>query len=437
MISDFGCKIYARFMASLLNIDRVQYQCSCGEWMSVNRLYFCRHCSQLKCTYCTAHEVDSVFCPTCLDTVSTGEARQKKNRCPNCYQCPICGANVVLRAANNVYHLSCNTCRWTTSDAGLPDISKTTSWPEYMNEHEDFLTCVLDQMKVSASFEKAQRERHKYTKRRSNLGSMFSDRFGLQTIYSRRKAALTERTPSEAVKVSATDDVVEVSDAFISQESMDMNIPDLIQTVNQPLANGRPLLPIRTPLTGRRGVRCKQCDHSLCKAEYNPNSIKFKIQVLAGSFVPDIRLSRPVTLVAGQWCPVFLTVSNFSATPCRVVVSPDSKEEPFYVKCETTPVEVSLPSRDETLEIDESFDNTLNETGGVIVFRKRHRVGIRMSVMAEDDSAMCFGLIVKYINSSSSFDSQGAHEWLEHHVKVFLKDNVNERLQKISDDVST
>lgn len=52
-----------------------------------------------------------------------------------------------------------------------------------------------------------------------------------------------------------------------------------MQEARQPLVNGRPLLPIRTPLAGRHSVRCKQCDHSLCKGEYSPASMKFKIQV--------------------------------------------------------------------------------------------------------------------------------------------------------------
>lgn len=57
-------------------------------------------------------------------------------------------------------------------------------------------------------------------------------------------------------------------------------IANLIQEAKQPLANGRTLLPLRTPLTGRHSIRCKQCDHSLCKGEYSPTSIKFKIQVV-------------------------------------------------------------------------------------------------------------------------------------------------------------
>lgn len=56
-------------------------------------------------------------------------------------------------------------------------------------------------------------------------------------------------------------------------------VPTLEQQIRQPLLIYNNLLPIKTSLLGRKGVRCRQCEHSLCKNEYNPSSVKFKIQV--------------------------------------------------------------------------------------------------------------------------------------------------------------
>lgn len=89
-------------MTLLLSIDRVKYECSCGEWESLNRLYFCRHCSNIRCMVCVNQEMDTSFCPSCLDNVSTGEARQKRNRCSNCYQCPVCGWFFIIELGNYV-----------------------------------------------------------------------------------------------------------------------------------------------------------------------------------------------------------------------------------------------------------------------------------------------------------------------------------------------
>uniref|UniRef100_A0A914ZPA8 Dynactin subunit 4 n=1 Tax=Parascaris univalens TaxID=6257 RepID=A0A914ZPA8_PARUN len=411
-------------MASLLSIDEVQYECSCGEWDSLNRLYFCRHCSMLKCSFCVSQELDTTFCPYCLDNVTTGEARQKKNRCSNCYRCPICGASVVLRAVSEAYHLSCNTCRWTTADSGVPDLTSATGWPEYSHQDEALLSCFLDQMKNFAIAEKADRERHKYTKRRSNLGTAFGDRFGLQTMYNRRKALLTERPVTELPKLEPTALVSELDESIFTEEELDLNkMPTLMQQVNQPLAMGRPLLPVKTHLFGRRAVRCKQCDHSLCKAEYNPNSIKFKIQVLAGNHVPDIRLSRAAELVVDQWCPVFLTVSNFSSSVAQVVISPRNEDDDHYVKCETPEISITIPNRDETVDFDDGTDKRVGATSGSIVFRKRYQVGLRLSARATEGKNKLLGLTVRHMNSSCSFEApSGEQRWLQHSVRIKLGD---------------
>ncbi|VDM19523.1 unnamed protein product [Wuchereria bancrofti] len=410
-------------MTALFSIDQVKYECSCGEWESLNRLYFCRHCSNIRCILCVCQEMDTSFCPSCLDNVSTGEARQKRNRCSNCYQCPVCGGyfdtgvSAVVRASNETYHLSCNTCRWTTTDSGIPDSASSTTWPQYQFEDEQLLSAFLERMRNYAAIERADRERHKYSKRRSNLGAVLSDRFGLQTMYNRRKAALAERTEKKLPTLEPTDDVPWLDDYIFSEHEIDIgSIATLMQETKQPLANGRPLLPIRTPLVGRHSIRCKQCDHSLCKGEYSPTSIKFKIQVLAGNHVPDIRLSRQATLISNQWCPLFLTVSNFSASLARIIIVPCTNEDKSYVKCDSPVIELSLPNRDDAMEWDETFEKSANESEGFIVFRRRHRIGIRFNVYASEGENRKLALIVKYNNCSSSFEHGGNQTWLQHKV---------------------
>ncbi|VDP02891.1 unnamed protein product [Heligmosomoides polygyrus] len=77
-------------MASLFQMDRILYQCGCDDWWPLSNLYFCRHCSTLRCISCSLNEIDSTFCPNCLENIPAGEARVKKNRCINCNQCPVC-----------------------------------------------------------------------------------------------------------------------------------------------------------------------------------------------------------------------------------------------------------------------------------------------------------------------------------------------------------
>ena len=62
---------------------QVSYVCGCGRAQESTMLYWCRHCATLRCVHCVAHEVlramqvhpvltlrhqvDSYFCPHCLD----------------------------------------------------------------------------------------------------------------------------------------------------------------------------------------------------------------------------------------------------------------------------------------------------------------------------------------------------------------------------------
>ena len=82
------------------------------------------------------YQVDSYFCPNCLETIPAPEARLKKNRCTNCFDCPSCCHTLSTRASSiavpsqddpsktvpkKVYYLACAFCRWTSRDVGIPD----------------------------------------------------------------------------------------------------------------------------------------------------------------------------------------------------------------------------------------------------------------------------------------------------------------------------
>ena len=130
-------------------INRVRYLCSCGLAQPLCKLYFCRHCLDLRCGFCVSHEVDSHYCPNCLENMPSAEARLKKNRCANCFDCPSCGHTLSTRATSmqlqaptedgtnvkivtkKLYYLVCAFCRWTSRDAGLQDqvCLKTTLIP--------------------------------------------------------------------------------------------------------------------------------------------------------------------------------------------------------------------------------------------------------------------------------------------------------------------
>lgn len=142
-------------MAYIVGPEVVKYACTCGLVKPISHLYFCRHCLKLRCGFCVCHEVrriqiasrilyfinifqtDSVFCGKCAENLPSSEARVKKNRCGNCYDCPSCYQQLSTRAATvgpknpedpkatprKVFYLLCLLCRWSSRDVGIPDQS--------------------------------------------------------------------------------------------------------------------------------------------------------------------------------------------------------------------------------------------------------------------------------------------------------------------------
>jgi hypothetical protein len=47
----------ANLIPEIFDSKRVTYECSCGSLKSIHRIYFCRHCHQLRCRECVSHEV--------------------------------------------------------------------------------------------------------------------------------------------------------------------------------------------------------------------------------------------------------------------------------------------------------------------------------------------------------------------------------------------
>lgn len=44
-------------MSYLIQKEFVRYECTCGSLKPISKLYFCRHCLELRCGYCVCHEV--------------------------------------------------------------------------------------------------------------------------------------------------------------------------------------------------------------------------------------------------------------------------------------------------------------------------------------------------------------------------------------------
>lgn len=85
----------------------------------------------------------------------------------------------------------------------------------------------------------------------------------------------------------------------------------LSQPANQPeIVNN--LYPQHKSLSIKRSLRCRQCEHNVIKPEYNPSSIKYRIQLFASCHVPEVRFVKCDPLVVGETS--FLTLKLLNPT---------------------------------------------------------------------------------------------------------------------------
>ncbi|XP_059616858.1 dynactin subunit 4 [Phlebotomus argentipes] len=331
-------------MAHFLANTTVQYACACGILHPLTKLFFCRHCLVLRCDFCLCHEVDSHFCYNCVENIPSSEAKLKKYKCSSCFDCPSCQHTLSARATTvtvprkgdeeasgdakqssvitrKMYYLACLACRWTSRDVGIPDQTVATgSWPESEYAHATRFALLMEHFQAVVLRDK--QERQDYLRRKTPKQHKYpslTDRTGLTVSMIRRQMGWSDKTPPKTkpidVKPSeATEEVDQLPDSIFTEP---VNLRELT-TIRQQLAQpaGQPvtvrhLFPQHKSLTIKRSLRCRQCEHNIIKPEYNPSSIKYRIQLFASHHVPEIRVVQlPEKLQAGVATTLQLKFSN-------------------------------------------------------------------------------------------------------------------------------
>merc|ERR1719154_721089 len=133
------------------------------------------------------------------------EARLKKNRCANCFDCPHCSHTLSTRAtsmavpspedptkmvAKKVYYLACAFCRWTSRDIGLPDQTVASGgWPDMDNCASERISALQEHYRAIAQREKIEKESRRFLGRKLSYLQL-SDKYGLTTVVARKRAGL-------------------------------------------------------------------------------------------------------------------------------------------------------------------------------------------------------------------------------------------------------
>lgn len=299
-----------------------------------------------RCGFCLCHEVDSHFCFNCLENIPSSEAKHKKYRCNTCFDCPSCqhtlsarGTTVVVpatkksssadddtstsaaaeavlpadtakAATKKMFYLSCLACRWTTRDVGIPDQSIASgSWPEPEYIHATRFAQLMEYHQSVVLQEKQEKQELWRRKTPKTKFPSLTDRTGVSVSLVRRQLGWTDKATTPKVKVAeikpseatrAENDLPE--DIFTKEISL-KKFTTIEQRLAQPL--GQPytvnnLFPQHSSLSIKRSLRCRQCEHNIIKPEFNPISIKYRIQLFASYHIPEVRVIRADSLaVAG------------------------------------------------------------------------------------------------------------------------------------------
>ncbi|CAC5363021.1 DCTN4 [Mytilus coruscus] len=448
-------------MATFIDVNLVKYICGCGKKKPVCKLYLCRHCLKIRCGDCVLHEVDTPYCPNCLENMPAAEAKLKRNRCSNCFDCPNCGHTLTTRATSHavsnpedpnkstpkkMFYMACGFCRWTTRDVGIADKPAASgNWEDKDNPHQKRILSLLETYQQIAQKEKAEKERKKYVRRRSYLTyAAGMDKYGMVSVAAKRKGLLAspstggskdEDTVISPVEPSDTVTTFEpLQDEIFTQELHLENMAGMSQRHAPPEfqpCEMTDLHPLHKHLLIRRSLRCKQCEHNLSKPEFNPISIKFKIQLIAMSHIPEIRIFTSPELNFDKECKVILTVCNPTSynTNINLTTLEGDTQDDFSNSKITLPKDTIVVSRrdDAALyDVGSQEQEAQKDDPSVIAFRKANKVGFYVKVkpqVKEGDIQVSFMMKHDYHNTAIALTSENQEPqvvWLEQKVFVNL-----------------
>lgn len=248
------------------------------------------------------------MCPSCEQELSPRIASTKA---------PAEGEEKV--STKKMYYLFCQFCRWSSRDVGIPDQSSVTGgWPDRENIHANRLQELLDLYKAIVLAQKQQQEKDK--KQRGKYIS-YTDRTGVTAAALRKRIGLPadlthpllKSRPKEPEPMIAQTEVEKLPDDIFTKPINLMDITTIEQRLLQPESQPTTvdkLFPVHKQLSIKRTLRCKTCEHNVSKPEYNPSSVKFKIQLFAYYHIPEIRIVTVEPLRAGRPCELILKFTN-------------------------------------------------------------------------------------------------------------------------------
>ncbi|KAI1052523.1 hypothetical protein LB507_007684 [Fusarium sp. FIESC RH6] len=331
-------------------------------------LLYCEDCQQIRCPRCVNEEIVTYYCPNCLFEVPSSNLRSEGNRCTrSCYQCPICIGPVQVMAIPNEpkpgadpsvqpkdeYALYCQYCNWTSTEIGIDferpsgiftQLSKVNNGgslkltakdlKERRKARPDEPPPPLADHEVDADLQYANLKsfyQGQLADSNSSGGvASLNDSLGFNSPaaltrimamytghgHSRKRNGPSDvmreaLSPEEGLKLADLDESAHIKK--LHQEGLDSTATieqNLQQAETQRFQDG--LRPIPYLLRTKRSKRCSVCRHIISKPENKVTSTRFKIKLVAKSYIPTLTI-RPL---------------NPTVLPVHSTLRPQIQEEP-------------------------------------------------------------------------------------------------------------
>lgn len=162
----------------------VGWEAGCGSSsctsLPLSQLYFCEACSRVVSKRDLAEDIDSYYCPNCLENMPSSEAMFYGMRCSKCWECPVCTSTLAMcvsagaaAGAAQSHHLACGFCRWSSKgrlEAAQPDqLASKIIAMERDSEPRQRMGALVDALRASAQEQQKERELAQRLRRHSAL----------------------------------------------------------------------------------------------------------------------------------------------------------------------------------------------------------------------------------------------------------------------------
>ncbi|OQV12717.1 putative Dynactin subunit 4 [Hypsibius exemplaris] len=434
-------------------------------------LSFCQVCKKLRNRKGMLEEIEMHRCTACSETFTITENSDKEKGCPVCFECPCCGQTLVVRTAllplpvvakesvdekaaqqEKRFHLVCQTCRWSSRAAGIPDATRLPSisspWrfkPDTMTPQDprEEMTLLSDYYRAVSIPDKVvplkSPQKSKRLTKSPAYPSVLGDKYKLVSVAQKRISSgvggsaglatqdlvvLEAKLPKPECLSEAAMEEVEEEELlrYLSEDQAEKRL-DWKQRLQWPGEQPEKvdgLAPRRKPLASKLVWKCRSCLHIMCKMDYTAQTYAFKMNSSAPLLVPTIQPCKPAKFVVGQVCEFVVVIRNPLGHDVHMSFTaplPD-EESPAWIDGMAAS-NLTLPKGPVILlnracAADEKSlggtDSLTGEDSSAIAFRKLYTVGLRFSCVplsAESDTWVSFYTRYDFLETQTTVFTTG------------------------------